>query len=287
MEYAHPEALVETGWLETNLEKPGVRIVDATYAIPGVTIDAKAEFEAAHIPGAVFFDINAVADPDSDFAHMLPDAEKFSGMVGALGIARGDHVVAYDKLGGFGAAARAWWMFRAFGHGDVSWLNGSLPKWLDEGRPVTGDANPPRPKEYGPAALNAGLVRNFEQMRANVESRAEQVIDARSRGRFTAEEPETNPANRGGHIPGSVSLPYKELLNPDDGTILGADQLAAKFADAGVDLKQPIANTCGSGVTACIPLLGLYLLGVENASVYDGSWAEWGRPGDAPVETGP
>ena len=286
MEYTNRDALSETDWLAKNLENSDIKIIDCTYAMPGITIVAKDEYYKKHIPGAGWFDINDVADDPARKNHMLPTAEVFAEKVGKLGISADDHVVVYDQIGGMSAAARVWWMFRCFGHEKVSWLNGSFAKWEAENHPITADITSIMPTIYTGKPLNLDLVRSLEQMKENVTSHGEQVIDARANPRFTGEDPGPNPKLSAGHIPGSVNVPFKVLLDPENGTMLPADELTDIFSDQGVNLGLPISNSCGSGVTANIPLLALYLLGNTNAAVYDGSWNEWGAQADTPVETG-
>jgi thiosulfate/3-mercaptopyruvate sulfurtransferase len=281
--YAQPESLVETAWLATHLSDPDLRVVDATYFLPSQARYARVEFEAQHIPGAVFFDIDEIADTDSTLPHMLPSAEKFASQMRKLGIGDGNRVVVYDAHG-LMSATRAWWMLRVFGHRDVALLNGGLPKWLAESRPV--EDGPPRPRErHFTARLDHGQVRDKAQMMANLKTKRDQVLDARASGRFTGREPELWPGRRSGHIPGSHNLPFTDLLNPTDKTLLSAAQLSAKFSQAGIDLKKPVVTTCGSGVTATVLSFGLHLIGHRDVAVYDGSWAEWGLPGETPVET--
>ncbi len=273
--------LVTTDWLAANLGRRTVRVVDGSWHMPHLERDARAEFEAAHVPGAVFFDIDAIADTSSPLPHMLPTARTFAARVGALGIGARDLVVAYDTRGVV-SAARVWWTFRAFGHDRVAVLDGGLPKWRAEGRPVESGAPAPKPRRFT-ARLRRGLVRDLAQMRANLRSRREQVLDARSAGRFAGTEPEPRAGLRGGHIPGSLNLPY-ERLHRSDGTLLGPEALARLFEAAGLDLARPVVTSCGSGVTASVLALGLHLLGQEKVAVYDGSWTEWGGRKDTPAE---
>jgi thiosulfate/3-mercaptopyruvate sulfurtransferase len=274
-------SLVSTEWLAEHLDAPDVKVADATWFLPTMKRDARQEYAAAHIPGAVFFDIDDIADEASPLPHMLPDAVKFSSRMRRLGLGDGTRVVLYDH-NKYSASARAWWMLRLFGHPEVFVLDGGLAKWRAEGRPVTDEPVTPKEAHFTPRQNNL-LVRDLEQMRANLLSRREQVLDARSRGRFAATEPEPRAGLRGGHIPGSLSLPHLELLG-GDGTLLPEPELRRRFAAAGVDLTRPIVTTCGSGVTASTVALALDELGRDDVAVYDGSWSEWGGRSDTPVE---
>lgn len=284
MDYVNPESLVSTEWLAANLTNDAVRIVDASLTPAGDEgRDAKAKFAARHIPGAVFFDIDGIADRDSPLPHTMPDTETFAASVGALGIGNGQRVVVYDGHGLF-SAGRAWWMFRAFGHDDVAILDGGFPKWVREDRAIEPGAPQPTPARFD-ARLDPGMVKDFDQVLANIESREAQVIDARGHGRFTASVPEPRAGLSGGHIPGSVNLPYGDLLKAGDGTLLAAPELAKAFSRTGTDLARPVIATCGSGVTAAALVFALHLLGKDDTAVYDGSWSEWGGREDAPIET--
>ena len=279
-----PDPLVSTEWLAAHLGEPDLKIIDATFYLPHLGRDAAAEFAQAHLPGAVFFDIEAIADHANPLPHMLPDAKAFADAVGALGIAAGDRVVAYGGKGLI-ASARAWWMFRVFGHDRVAVLDGGSARWKREGRPLESGRPTPAPERFS-ATFRPELVADLARVRDNLERRDTQVVDARSRGRFAATEPELRPGLRGGHIPGSVSLPYNELFRGDDDAMLPAEQVAAAFARAGVEPTRPVVTTCGSGVSAAVLALGLYRLGRRDVAVYDGSWTEWGGRTDTPVATG-
>lgn len=280
--YTNPEALVSTEWLAARLDAPDLRIIDASHHLPTTGRNARAEYDEQHVPGAIFWDIDAIADQSSDLPHMLPDADQFARQVGALGIGDGHKIIVYDTVSATGAA-RVWWTFRVFGYRDVAVLNGGLRKWLAEGRPVSREV-PARGERSFTARKNHMLVRDREQILQNIERQRDQVVDARSAGRFLATEPEPRAGMRGGHIPGSKNVPFPVLLN-EDGTYKNADELRAAFEQARVDLAKPIATSCGSGVTACTLALGLYLIGQKDVAVYDGSWSEWGSRQDTPVES--
>jgi len=273
--------VVTTEWLAKELGAPDLRVLDGTWHMPQLRRDARAEFAQGHIPGAVFFDIDVIADPTTTLPHMLPTAEAFAAAVGDLGVGSGDRVVVYDTRGVV-SAARVWWTFRVFGHDSVAVLDGGLRAWKAEGRPLeTGAPTPPR-REFH-ARRRPELVRDLDAMRRNLATRAEQVLDARSRGRFAGTEPEPRPGLRGGHIPGSLNLPYETLYRPD-GTLLPPEGLRAAIEAAGVDLGKPITTSCGSGVTASVLALALHLAGAPRVAVYDGSWTEWASQHDTPVE---
>ena len=275
------DPLVSTDWLAKHLGDGDLRVLDGSWHMPQLKRDARAEFAQAHIPGAAFFDIDAIADHATDLPHMLPDAAAFAAAVGALGVGSGDRVVVYDARGVI-SAARVWWTFRAFGHDAVSVLDGGLRKWRAEGRPVESPTPVPATRAFR-ATLHPELVRDLEAMRANLASRAAQVLDARSAGRFAGTEPEPRAGLRGGHIPGSLNLPYDTLYR-EDGTLKPAGELRGALQAAGLDLARPVVTTCGSGVTASVLALALYLVGRRDVAVYDGSWSEWGGRPDTPIE---
>lgn len=276
------DALVTTEWLANELGANDLRVVDATYVLASDGRDPAAEYEAAHIPGAVFFDIGEISDLTNPLPTMLPPPEKFASRMQSLGLGDGSRIVIYDNSP-YRTAARAWWMLRIFGAHDVAVLDGGFAKWQAEGRPVE-SGKPQHRHRHFTVWADDSQVRTLDQMKANVDSGAEQVLDARSGPRFTGEEPDPRPATHAGHIPGSKNLPYKQLFN-DDGTWKTGDALKAEFEKAGVDLSKPLVTTCGSGITAAVLLFGAHLLGNE-ASLYDGSWSEWGADMSTPKATG-
>ncbi|MHB1217581.1 MAG: 3-mercaptopyruvate sulfurtransferase [Alphaproteobacteria bacterium] len=277
------DGIVSTDWLAKELGAPDLRVVDASWYLPQQKRDAKAEYAAHHIPGAIYFDIDLISDSSIPLPHMLPSPEQFARQMGELGIGDGDRVVCYDGAGLF-SAARAWWMLRAMGHANIAVLDGGFPKWLAEKRPVEAGRAQSQPRRFSPRP-DKRLIRSIEQVRNNLNTHREQVLDARARGRFKGTEPEPRPGVRSGHIPGAANLPYNELLDPKTGTVLPKDQLIARFEAEGIDLSKPVVTSCGSGVTASALALGLYLVGRADAAVYDGSWSEWGARTDTPVET--
>jgi thiosulfate/3-mercaptopyruvate sulfurtransferase len=278
------DPLVTTDWRAAHLDDPEVKVVDASYKMPGVTPLPVDDYLAAHIPGAVFFDVNAIADPNDPRPHMFPNAEKFARDVAALGISSGDTVVVYDS-GAWVAAPRAWWMFLAFGHRDVKVLDGGLKKWRAEGRAVESGKVTPKPGNFE-AHFDSTFVRDKEQLLDNLQTQKEQVIDARPRPRFEGTVVEPWPGRRPGHIPHSRNVPYAELFDAATGAMKPLDELRQAFTGAGVDMKKPIVTSCGSGVSALVLTLALYRLGVRGSALYDGSWAEWGLPDGPPIATG-
>ncbi|WP_024511062.1 3-mercaptopyruvate sulfurtransferase [Bradyrhizobium sp. ARR65] len=279
------DPLVTTDWLAAHLDDPDVKILDASFKMPGVLPLPKDDYLAAHIPGAVFFDVDAVSDHSNPLPHMFPNAEQFGRDVGALGVGNDDTVVVYDA-GGWVAGPRAWWMFLSYGHDKVRVLDGGLKKWRAEGRPVESGAVTPRPATFK-ASFDAKRVRTMQQMVANLESQAEQVVDARASERFEGRVQEPRPGLRSGHIPRSRNLPYNNLFDAATGTMKPLSELRTAFSAAGVKLDAPVVTSCGSGVSAAVLTLALYRLGVENPALYDGSWSEWGLSEGPAVATGP
>lgn len=267
-------ALVSTDWLARNLDDPAVVVVDASFHLPAMNRNARAEFENARIPGARFFDVDAIKDPRSDLPHMIPDEIGFERAMERLGICDTSLVVAYDVHGLF-SAARAWWLLRLFNHFDAAVLDGGLRKWRAEDRPL--ESGPPDAPPAGrfTATFAPARVRNLSQVRKASLDNETQILDARSPGRFAGTDPEPRPGLPSGHIPGSINLPFQAVTRAD-GTVKPKGELAQAFATAGVDLDRPIVTTCGSGISACNLTFALHLLGHEDAAVYDGSWAEWG-----------
>ena len=278
------DPVVSTAWLAERLGSSGLVVIDATWFMPGSPRDARAEHAERHIPGAVFFDIDEIADHSSGLPHMLPEPADFAVHARRLGVEPDSDVVVYDAQGLF-SAPRVWWTFRAMGHDRVAVLDGGLPKWIAEDHPVE-QGWPQNPHGEFKARPDTGLVRDLSAMRTGLDSHAEQVIDARPAARFRGETPEPRPGLRGGHMPGAISLPSSEVVKPD-GTLADKSVLQTLFADAGADLDRPIVTTCGSGVSAATLALALARLGRSRAAVYDGSWTEWGGLPDTPIVTAP
>lgn len=278
-----PKTLVSTDWLAQHLSDPDLRILDASWYLPDAGRDGAAEYRAAHIPGARFFDIDEISDARSDLPHMAPPPEKFVSRMRAMGVGDGHQVVVYDGAGLF-SAARIWWLFRLMGKVDIAVLDGGFPKWQAEGHPVE-DLPPVQRDRHITVTVQNHLVRDVTQVAAAAKLRDHEIVDARGPARFRGEAPEPRPGLRGGRIPGSKNLHYAEVLNAD-GTMKDPGALRAAFAAADIDLGKPVITTCGSGVTATILNLALERIGHDRHAVYDGSWAEWGMYGDLKVETG-
>ena len=274
--------IVSAEWLDERLGTPGLSIVDASWYLPAQGRDARAEYGAAHVPGAVFFDQDAVVDPDSALPHALPDARTFARHVGAMGISADDTIVVYDGPGVF-SAPRVWWMFRIMGASQVFLLDGGFDRWQAQGRPTSAEPTRVAPNVFH-GELDGSKVATLEEVRRILGSGDGQVADARPAGRFEGRDPEPRPGIRGGHMPGARNLPGMTLSS--GGSLLPPDELRRRFAEAGIDPSKPVVASCGSGVTAAIVSLALETLGHSGHKLYDGSWSEWGARSDTPVATG-
>ena len=278
-----PGLLVSTDWLASHIDDPDLRILDGSWHLPTAGRDARAEYETRHIPGAVFFDIDEISDPDNPLPHMVPPPELFMSLVGRMGIGNGHQIVVYDSTGLF-SAARVWWLFRYMGHFDIAVLNGGLPRWIAEGRPVS-DEIPSLTRRHMTARVQSYMVRDVSEVaRASADGGA-QIVDARPSGRFLGREPEPRPGLRRGHIPGALNVPFETLVGPD-GTVKDRNELEAVFSSAGVDTQRAVITSCGSGVAAAAASLALEVIGHRSHGLYDGSWSEWGARSDLPVSAG-
>lgn len=277
------DSLVSTQWLAAEQGAPDLRVIDASWHLPGAGRDARAEYETAHIPGAAFFDLDAISDPDSALPHMMPGEARFAAAMRALGIGARDRIVIYDDSP-LHTAARAWWMLRSFGARDVAILDGGLARWTAEGRPLESGAAAPTPGRFA-ARLDAARIAGKADVAALIGAGTYEIVDARSAARFAGAEPEPRPGLASGHMPGARNLPQGVLFNSDNMFKRGPE-LRAAFAEAGVDLDRPMVTTCGSGVTAAVLLFGAHLLGKEDVRLYDGSWSEWGADPALPKAKG-
>ncbi|MGQ3487696.1 3-mercaptopyruvate sulfurtransferase [Roseovarius pacificus] len=283
MAHDDPKTLVSTGWLADHLKDPDLRVLDGTCFLPTEDRDGRAEYDAVHIPGARFFDIDDISDHRSDLPHMVPPVEKFMSRLRAMGVGDGHQVVVYDAQGLF-SAARVWWLFRLMGQDNIAVLDGGLPKWQAEGRPVE-DMPPIVRDRHMTVRRQNQMVKDVTQVSAASKLGDYEILDARSPGRFRGEEPEPREGLRSGHIPGAKNVYYRDLLNQDS-TMKSPDDLRAVFERAGVDLGKPVITSCGSGVTAAIINLALERVGKTDHALYDGSWTEWGAFPTVPVATG-
>ena len=280
-----PNTLVSVDWLHDHFNDPNVIVLDASYHLPTAKRDPDDEFIEQHIPGALLFDIEEISDHEASLPHMLPTSEQFDEAMQDLGVGAGMQVVVYDSVGLF-SAARAWWMFRYFGHDEVAVLDGGLPAWIGAGHSVESGRGkvvpPPHPFK---SRVHRHWVVDASDLLQNIDSNEHLVLDARANPRFKGEAAEPRPGIRAGHIPGSANVPFSDLLDSETGRFKSVDEVRSRFADAGVD-HLPVDVSCGSGVTACVLALGLEIAGLPEPKLYDGSWSEWGSRDDLPIETG-
>ena len=278
-----PKTLVSTQWLAAHLKDPDLRVLDASWYLPGSERDPFAEYQRAHIPGARFFDLDDVSDHRSDLPHMVPPVEKFMSRMRAMGVGDGHQIVVYDGSGLF-SAPRVWWLFKLMGQMDIAVLDGGFPKWKAEGHPVE-DFPPILRDRHMMVRRQNHMIKDVTQVSAASKLGESEIVDARSPGRFYGKDPEPRPGLRAGHIPGSKNVFYKDLLKADD-TMKSPDEMRQVFVEAGVDLDKPVITSCGSGVTAAILSLGLTRMGKTDHSLYDGSWTEWGMFPTLPIASG-
>ena len=282
MTYINNSALVSTSWLAQNIKNPNIRILDGSWHLPPTGRSGLKEFNLQHISGARFFDIDEISDKNSSLPHMLPSEEYFSSCVEGLGISNSNQVIIYDYEGLF-SAPRVWWMFRAFGHKNVSILLGGLNSWIKENRPTSSELTKIEPGTFK-AKLNKHSVASKLQLKENLKTKESLVIDARSSQRFNGSEPEFRPGVKSGHIPGSKNLPFDEIIDINTGSFVDNQSLQNTFDAIGATEDRPLITSCGSGITACVLALGLHLIGRDNHSIYDGSWTEWGSSDDTAIE---